>query len=79
MFVCNIQPEKKEEEKERTQFVVGGDGINYSGNVATPTANILVTKLLFSGVVSTKGAKFMTIDISNFYLITPSSAQSIFG
>ena len=27
--------------------------------------------MLFNGVVSTKGAKFMTLDISNFYLMTP--------
>ena len=32
---------------------------------------MLVAKLLFNSVVSTKGAKFMTMDISNFYLITP--------
>ena len=32
---------------------------------------MLVAKLLFNSVVSTKGAKFMTADISNFYLNTP--------
>lgn len=68
-FVCNVRPEK--EEKERTRFVVGGDRINYPGEVATPTADMLVAKRLFKCVVSTKGAKFMTMDISNFYLMTP--------
>ena len=62
-------PEKKEQN--RTRFTVGGDRINYPGEVATPTADMLVAKLLFNSVVSTKGAKFMTIDISNFYLMTP--------
>jgi hypothetical protein len=38
--VCNIRPEKKE--KERTRFVVRGDRINYPGEVATPTADMLV-------------------------------------
>ena len=33
-------------------------------------ADMLVAKLLFNSVVSTKGAKFMTADISNFYLNT---------
>ena len=37
----------------------------------TPTADLLTIKLLFDGVVSTPGAKFMTIDIKNFYLNTP--------
>ena len=32
---------------------------------------MLTTKLLFNSVISTPGAKFMTMDISNFYLMTP--------
>ena len=68
-FVCNVRPEK--EEQERTRFVVGGDRINYPGEVATPTADMSVAKLLFNSVVSTPGAKFMTMNISNFYVMTP--------
>ena len=68
-FVCNVRPEK--EEQERTRFVVGGDRINYPGEVATPTADMMVAKILFNSVVSTRGAKLMTMDISNVYLMTP--------
>ena len=68
-FVCTVRPEKKE--PNRTRFVIGGDKINYPGKVATPTADMLVAKLLFNSVVSTKDAKFMTLDISDFYLMTP--------
>ena len=68
-FVCTVRPEKAE--SNRTRFTVGGDRINYPGEVATPTAEMLVAKLLFNSVISTKGAKFMTMDISNFYLMTP--------
>ena len=32
---------------------------------------MLVAKLLFNSVISTKGARFMTADLSNFYLNTP--------
>ena len=32
---------------------------------------MLVAKLLFNIVVSTRNAKFMTMDILNFYLMTP--------
>ena len=67
-FVCTVQPEKVK--KNCTQFTVGGDRINYPDEVVTPTADILVTKILFNSVVSIKGAKFMTLDISNFYLMT---------
>jgi hypothetical protein len=64
-----MQPKKKK--KNRTQFTVGGDPINYPGAVATPTADMLLARLLFNSVISTKGARFMTIDIKNFYLMTP--------
>jgi hypothetical protein len=39
--------------------------------VATPTTEILVAKLLFNSVIFTCGARYMTMDISNFYLMTP--------
>jgi hypothetical protein len=32
---------------------------------------MLVAKMLFNSVISTRGARFMTMDISNFYLMTP--------
>ena len=63
-FVCNERPEKAK--VNRTRFTVSGDKINYPGAVATPTAEMLVAKILFNSVISTKDAKFMTIDISNF-------------
>ncbi len=68
-FLCTVQPEKAE--PNRTRFTVGGDKINYPGKVATPTADVLVAKMLFNSVISTRGARFMTMDISNFYLMTP--------
>ena len=68
-FVCNVRNELVD--KNRTLFVVGGDQINYPGEVATTTADMLVAKILFNNVVSTRNAKFMTMDISKFYLMTP--------
>ena len=68
-FLCTVRPEKAE--PNRTRFTVGGDRINYPGEVATPTAEMLVAKILFNSVISTPGARFMTMDISNFYLMTP--------
>ena len=68
-FVCTVRPEK--DEKNRTRLTVGGDRINYPGEVATPTAEMLVAKILFNSVISTPGARFMTLDVGNFYLNTP--------
>ena len=60
--VCTIRPEKSE--PNCTRFVAGGNKTNYPGEVATPTADMLVAKILFNGVVSTnKDDKFMTMDI----------------
>ena len=66
-FVCTVQPEKAE--PNQTRFTVGGNRINYPGTVATPTAEMLVAKMLFNSVISTKDARFMTMDISNFFRI----------
>ena len=68
-FVCLVRPPK--DKPNHTQFTVGSDRINYPGEVATPTADMLVAKILFNSVISTRGARFMTIDIINFYLMTP--------
>ncbi len=53
-FVCSVRPEKAE--PNRMQFMVRGDRINYPEEVATPTAEMLVAKMLFNSVISTKGA-----------------------
>ena len=50
---------------------MGGNRINYPGEVGTPTADVMVAKIMLNSVVSTFNAKFMSIDISNFYLSTP--------
>jgi hypothetical protein len=68
-FVCSVRP--KMAESDQMQFTIRWDRINYPGKVATPTAEMLVAKMLFNSVISTKGTRFMTIDISNFYHITP--------
>ena len=42
-FVCMVRPEKTE--PNRTRFTVGGDRINCPGEVATPTPEMMVTKM----------------------------------
>jgi hypothetical protein len=63
-IVVNIKPNKLE--KERTRLTVGGNLIDFPGDVSAKTA-----KLLFNSVISTPSARFMSIDIKNFYLGTP--------
>jgi len=49
----------------------GGNLIDYTGKLTTRTANLTNSKILWNSVLSTKDAKFMEIDISNYYLGTP--------
>ena len=65
-IVCDITPDKQE--KHRTRLTVGGDRIFYNYDISTPTVELITVKLLLNSVVSTPNAKFMTIDITNFYL-----------
>ncbi len=49
---------------------MGGNLINYPEDVGTPTANMLLVKILLNSIISTKGARFANADIANFYLMT---------
>jgi hypothetical protein len=46
-FVCSVRPEKIDEPNQ-TRFTAGGYKINYPGEVATPTAEMLVAKILIN-------------------------------
>jgi hypothetical protein len=68
-FVVDIKDHK--EEKECTRLTVGGDQIEYPGDKSTRTAGSTIAKILINSVISTLGAKFLVIDIKEFYLNTP--------
>jgi hypothetical protein len=50
---------------------VGGNLINYPGELTIKTADLTTSKLMWNSVLSTKGARYMCLDIKNFYLTTP--------
>ena len=56
--------------KRRTRMTVGGNNIKCDGDVGTPTEHLETAKILFNRVLSRPSAKFMTIDLANFYLMT---------
>jgi len=66
---CNVRLQK--EEIYRTRLTVGGNLIDFPGNMSTPTADLLTAKLLINSTISTPGAVFLGIDLANFYLNTP--------
>jgi hypothetical protein len=53
------------------RITAGGNLINYPGELTTKTADLTTSKLMWNSVLSTKSAKFMCLDIKNFYLTAP--------
>ena len=60
------RPQK--EDPNQIRIAVGGNLITYKGSISTGTADLRTSKLLWNSVLSTEGAKYMFIDIKNFYL-----------
>jgi hypothetical protein len=59
------------QEKKLVWLTVGGDKLDYSGDVATSTAHITTFKILINSTLYTKDAAMMMMDIKNNYLGTP--------
>ncbi len=68
--VCvNYRPKK--DNPNRTRPTVGGNHINYPGDCGMPTVDMVTVKLHLNSVISTKGARYCTINLKDFYLMTP--------
>jgi hypothetical protein len=58
----------KKEDPNQTRIAVGGNLTTYKGSTLTCTANLTTSRLLWNSVLSMEGAKYMCLDIKNFYL-----------
>ena len=47
---------------------VGGNLIDFTGNLSAPTASFTTSKCVFKSVVSTPGARCLLANITHFYL-----------
>jgi hypothetical protein len=68
-MLCDYNPHKQE--KERVRLTVGGDRLDYSGDVTTSTADITTFKILINSTLSTTDAAMTMMEIKNHYLGTP--------
>jgi hypothetical protein len=68
-IVCDNKPHKKE--KERARLTVGGERLDYSGDVATSTTDITTFKIIINSTLSSEYAAVMMMYIKNYYLGTP--------
>ena len=67
--VVDFRPQKID--PHHIRITAGGNLINYPGELTTQTAGLTTSKLMWNSVLSTKGAKYMCLDIKNFYLTAP--------
>eukprot|EP00804_Cyclotella_cryptica_P000710 CCRYP_000992-RB/>CCRYP_000992-RB protein AED:0.38 eAED:0.38 QI:0/0/0/1/0/0/2/0/263 len=67
---CRRLPPQKDDPN-RVRITVGGNLINYPGELTTRTADLTTAKILWNSTISTPGARFACADIENMYLQTP--------
>ncbi len=67
--VVDSRPQKTD--PYRIRITAGGNLINCPGELSTRTADLTTSKLMWNSVLSTVGAKYMCLDIKNFYLTAP--------
>ena len=68
-FVCSFRPQKPE--PYRTRITVSGNLIDYPGNLSMKVADMTMFKILVNSTLSTPGAKWLGLDVKNYYLGTP--------
>ena len=69
-IVCVYCNGKKD--KYRTCITMGSNLVNNPGDCGTPTADLVITvKLLLNSIISMPHSKFMTLNLKDFYLMTP--------
>ena len=64
--VCNIRPQKTD--THRTRLTSGGNIIDYSIDVRTPTSDLTTTKLHINSAISDVKARYMCMNVKYFYL-----------
>jgi hypothetical protein len=67
--VVDFRPQKADPHCMR--IMAGGNLTNYPGELSTQTADLTTSKLMWNSVFSTADAKYMCLDIKNFYLTAP--------
>jgi hypothetical protein len=65
-IVVDYRPQKAD--PNRVRLTAGGNLIEYPGELTTRTADLTTTKMLWNSVISTEDARYMCIDLKNFYL-----------
>ena len=54
----------------RVRITAGGNLIEYPYQLTTRTADVTTSKVMWNSVISTPNARYMCVDVKNFYLNT---------
>ena len=65
-LIVDYQPQKKD--SNRVQLTADRDLITYPGELTPCTDNTTTSKILWNSVLITENAKYMCVDVENFYL-----------
>ena len=68
-IVCTYRPQKTK--NHRTCLTAGGNIFICLCGFSAPISDMKTEKLLFNSVISMPGARFIKLDLKNFYLKTP--------
>ena len=68
LLVASIRPHKTE--TNRVRVTIGGNRLDFPGDTTTNCASLTTTKCILNSIISTPGARFITLDIKNFYYNT---------
>ena len=58
----------QKEDPHQIRITTGGNLINYTGELTTHTTDMTTAKLHWDSILSTPKARYMCLDIDNFYL-----------
>ena len=47
---------------------MGGEKLTFDGPVSTPTSDLMTSKIHWKSFISTPGAKYLVVNVRNFYL-----------
>ena len=68
-LVVDFKPQK--DDPNRVRITAGGKLSKYPGELTTSIVDMTTAKILWNSIFSTEGARFMDLNIKNFYLGTP--------
>ena len=66
-----VDYQAQEKDPDRVRITIGDNLIEYPGELTTQTADLTTTKRMWNSIISMPAARYMCVDVNNFYLCVP--------